>query len=82
MSAPQQRPNSDHEKPQRQPSKAITVILFVLLALWVTSIALGTVLFGEDFNWRKPVFVIAPMMVFLSLWGILLLARSRRTKQP
>jgi hypothetical protein len=81
MSIPKQRPNSDHEEPQRQPSKTLTVVLFVLLALWVSSIALGTLIFGEDFNWRKPIFVLAPMFVFLSVWGILLLGKSRRAKQ-
>jgi len=76
MSTPQQPSNSDHEEPQRQPSKAMTLALFVLLALWVISIATGTVLFGEIPNWRKPVFVLAPMIVFLSLWAVLLFRRN------
>lgn len=81
MNTPQQPDNSDHQEPQRQPAKAMTLGLFVLLALWVISITTGTVLFGETQDWRKPVFVAAPMVVFLLLWAVLLMRKSSHTKR-
>ena len=81
MSASQQSDNSDHQEPQRQPAKAMTFVLFVLLALWIASIAIGTVLFGEVQDWRKPLLVVAPMLFFLSLWAVLLLRKNSATKR-
>ena len=64
--------NSDHEVPRKQPSAALTYGLFALLGLWVISIAAGTVMFGTVFDWRKPLLVVLPMVLFLTLWAVLL----------
>ena len=67
--------NSDHEVPQKQPSAAFTFGLFALLVVWVISIAIGTVLFGTVLDWRKPLLVVLPMGLFLTLWAVLLLRK-------
>lgn len=71
--------NSDHEVPRKQPSAALTFGLFALLAVWVISIASGTVLFGTVLDWRKPLLVVLPMGLFLTLWAVLLLRKHSQT---
>ncbi|MEM9411266.1 MAG: hypothetical protein AAGA30_09150 [Planctomycetota bacterium] len=71
-------PNSDGDAPQKQPSSAMTIALFVLLVLWVLSIATGTILFGKVVDWRKPMLVLLPMGLFLTLWAVLLLRKQSR----
>ena len=70
--------NSDHEVPRKQPSTAFTIGLFALLVVWVISIAIGTVLFGTVLDWRKPLLVVLPMGLFLTLWAVLLLRKHSR----
>jgi len=67
--------NSDHEVPRKQPSAALTTGLFVVLIVWVISIATGTVIFGAESDWRKPLLVVLPMGLFLTLWAVLLLRK-------
>ena len=73
--------NSDPNTPARQPSAALTFVLFAALAGWVLSIATGTMLFGEVQDWRKPVFVLIPMTLFLTLWAALLLKKYSVSKR-
>ena len=73
--------NSDYEVPAKQPSAALTVGLFALLAVWVISIAIGTVLFATVADWRKPLLVVLPMGLFLTLWAILLLRKHWRSSK-
>jgi len=42
------------------------------MAFWIVSIAAGTLLFGHVNDWRKPLLVMLPMGVFLTLWALLL----------
>jgi len=81
--------NSDREVPRKQPSRFMTTALFALLILWVISIAIGTVLFRTDSElgaatqqnlhaysgWGKPLLVVMPMGLFLTLWAVLLLRK-------
>ena len=81
MSEPLESDNSDNARPQKQPSAAMTFILFAMLTVWVISIATGTVLFGTNPDWRKPLLVILPMTLFLGLWATLLLRKhSQQSK--
>lgn len=73
--------NSDPNTPGKQPSSTLTLILFAALALWIISIASGTLLFGEVEDWRKPILVLLPMAAFLTLWGGLLLRKYLEAKR-
>ena len=64
--------DSDTDVPKKQPSRKLMIGIFAALVLWILSIALGTMLFGEVDDWRKPVFVTLPMGLFLCVWALLL----------
>jgi len=69
---PKNSSDFDVETPVKQPSSNMTWLLFGLLAFWIVSIAAGTLLFGHVNDWRKPLLVMLPMGVFLTLWALLL----------
>lgn len=73
--------DSDNDTPRKQPSTAMTIILFAGLACWIASIAVGTILYREqadaDLPWLKALLVVLPMALFLSLWGALLWQRKK-----
>ncbi len=83
----QHSPNSEPEDvttqpvppPTHAPGKYWLVGLIFLLAAWIGSISIGTVIFGQEsqaLDWRKPALVLLPMVVFLTVW-IVLLARRK-----
>lgn len=73
--------NSDPNAPAKQPSSSMTIVLFAALAFWIISIAAGTLLFGKVQDWRKPVLVLLPMVLFLTLWASLLLGKYLESKR-
>jgi hypothetical protein len=73
--------DSDNDIPQKQPATGLTIGLFAVLAGWILSIAIGTIVYREDpdsgANWGKLLIVVLPMTLFLSLWaGLLMLKRK------
>jgi hypothetical protein len=58
------------------------VVLAAALIVWTILLALGAFLeLGADqprHDYRKPVYVLGSMGVFLSIWGLALWARTRR----
>ena len=43
-------------------------ILFGLLILWSLMLALGSLLFADSVDWRKPIVVMGTMGLFLGTW--------------
>lgn len=51
-------------------------ILVVGLGVWAMLVAVGSFLYGYRQDFRKPLVVCGAMVLFLGVWGVLLLMRA------
>ena len=77
-SDPTMKPNSDKESGKKIHRGAWLVI--VLFGLWSVLIALGTFVFGDSQDIRKPIIVLIVTSIFLAIWIGFALRRSQLTK--
>lgn len=64
----------------RQPShsRRTLAILMIGLTIWTALLAIGAFLYGYRQDIRKPIIVFGAMLLFLGVWGALLVLRSAR----
>ena len=70
----------DKTDPSDQRQRAIPYIVIALI-VWGTLLAVGTFVFRGEYDFRKPLIVLACVWLFVGFWGLMLWVHRRRLKR-